>query len=193
MSSGGDSPFTLDPESPDWGNEDVMIEFIANSIPDFFFGLFAFVVAVLIVLKWGIKPVVSAIDAREARIASQIEQAEANNRRSAELQAELDRQLAGAEAKIAEMIRRAEAEGNEHKNRIVEAGRAEADRLRVRALRDIDTARHGAVVALREEVAVIATQVAEAVIRRNLDAQLQQELVQTAVTAYEEDVFGVQA
>lgn len=167
-----------------------MVEFIATSIPDFFFGLFAFIVSVLIVLKWGLKPVVQAIDAREKRIASQIEQAEANNRKASELQADLDRQLAGAEAKIAEMIRRAEAEGNEHKQRIIEEGRAEAERLRLRALRDIDAARHGAVVALREEVAVIATQVAESVIRRQLDAGLQAELVGTAVEAYERQVFS---
>ena len=170
-----------------------MIEFIFNSVPDFFFGLFAFIIAVLVVLKWGLKPVVSAIDAREARIASQLEQADATNRKAAELQAELDRQLSGAEAKIAEMIRRAEAEGNEHKQRIIEEGRSEAERLRVRALRDIDLARHEAVVSLREEVAVIATQVAESVIRRQLDASIQQELVGSAVEAYESRVHGVSA
>jgi len=170
-----------------------MVEFIANSIPDFFFGLFAFIVAVLIVLKWGLKPVVNAIDARDKQIASQIEQAEATNRKASELQAQLDTQLAGAEAKIAEMIRRAESEGNEHKQRIIEDGRAEAERLRIRALRDIDAARHTAVVALREEVAVIATQVAESVIRRQLDSALQGELVGSAVNAYEKQVFGVEA
>lgn len=170
-----------------------MLEFIYNSVPDFFFALLAFVVAVLVVLKWGLKPVVAAIDARDQRIASQLEQAETTNRKANELQAELDRQLKGAEAKIAEMIRRAEAEGNEHKQRIVEEGRAEADRLRVRALRDIDAARHGAVIELRREIAEIATQVAESVIRRELDTQLQGELVSTAVKAYEREMFGVGA
>ena len=170
-----------------------MVEFIYNSIPDFFFGLFAFVAAVLIVLKVGIKPVVSAIDAREKKIASQLNQAEETNRKAAELQADLDKQFAGAEAKIAEMIRNADAEGNEHKQRIIEDGRAEAERLRVRALRDIDAARHAAVVALREELAVISTQVAETVIRQKLDSSLQGELVGTAVDAYEKQVFGVEA
>ena len=60
-----------------------MVEFIFNSIPDFFFGLFAFVVMVVIVLKFGLKPVVSAIDTREKKIASQIEQAEATNLKAA--------------------------------------------------------------------------------------------------------------
>ena len=91
------------------------------------------------------------------------------------------------------MIRRAEAEGNEHKQRIIEDGREEAERLRVRALRDIDAARHSAVVALREELAVISTQVAESVIRKQLDNSLQGELVSTAVNAYEKEVFGVEA
>lgn len=170
-----------------------MLEFIYDSVPDFFFGLFAFIVAVLVVLKWGLKPVVAAIDAREQRIASQLDQAEATNRKAAELQHELDRQLKGAEAKIAEMIRRAEGEGNEHKQRIIEEGRDEAERLRVRALRDIDAARHGAVLELRKEMAAIATQVAESVIRRELDAGLQSELVSVAVEAYERDVHGVGA
>ena len=161
--------------------------------PTFSSGLFAFVAAVLIVLKVGIKPVVQAIDAREKKIASQLDQAEETNRKAAELQADLDKQFAGAEAKIAEMIRNAESEGNEHKQRIIEDGREEAERLRVRALRDIDAARHAAVVALREELAVISTQVAESVIRQKLDNSLQGELVSTAVDAYEKEVHGVEA
>ncbi|TVR13963.1 MAG: ATP synthase F0 subunit B [Planctomycetota bacterium] len=164
-----------------------MIEFIFNTVPDVVFSLLAFVIAGMVVLKWGIKPVVQAIDAREKRIASQLEQADAANAKAAELRADLDRQLAGAEAKIADMIRRAESEGNDHKQRIIEEGRVEAERLRRRAVRDIDNARHGAIVALREEVADIATQVAESVIRRELNADVQRDLVAAAVDAYEQD------
>jgi F-type H+-transporting ATPase subunit b len=159
--------------------------FIQQYLPDFFWSLTAFVVFVLIILKFGIKPVFTALDAREKKIADEVAEAERTFTRAKQLQAELDAQLKNAESRMTEMYRKAEREAEERKAVVLEQGRVAAEELRTRALRDIEAARHQAIVALRDEVAAIATEVAGRIVRSELNAQMHQELVGRAIDLYE--------
>jgi F-type H+-transporting ATPase subunit b len=79
----------------------------------------------------------------------------------------------------------ARRDGEAAKAQLVEHGRTEIEAIRTRALREIDAARSAAVINLRSEVAEIATSVAEKIIRQNLDAAKHEQLVATAIDAYE--------
>ena len=160
-------------------------EYIANYFPDFFWALSAFVVFVLIVFKFGLKPLTQAIDAREKKIADDLSQAEQSAAKAKELQANLDEQLAGAEAKISAMMTKATRDAEEQKAEILEAGRKEVENFRIRALREIDAARHEAIVGLRNEVADVATIVAERILKTELDETKHQELCARAIDKYE--------
>lgn len=164
--------------------------FLLNHANGFFYGLGAFIVFVIIIAKFGIKPIVSAIDARDAKIKAQLDEAEQTFAKAKELQANLDAQLSGTEAKIAEMLREAEKDGEEHKAKIVAEGGAEVELMRTRALREIEAARHEAILALRQEVADVSTIVAEKILHKELDAGSHQELVAEAVDSYEASFQG---
>jgi len=161
------------------------MEFLLNHAYSYFYGLAAFVVFAVILMKFGFKPIVEAIDRRDAKIKQQLDEAEATEAKARELRADLEKQLAGAEARIAELIAEGKREAEKHKGKIVADGQAEVDGMRHKALREIEAARHQAIVALRNEVADIATEVAEKILAAELDAGKHRQLVASAIEAYE--------
>lgn len=154
-------------------------------IPAFFWSLTVFIVFVLILLKTAVKPVVQAMDARDAKIKEQVANAEATHQKAVELQKDLDEQLAGAEAKIQDLMADARKSAEENKGKIIADGHAEVEALRTRALREIEAARHAAIVDLRAEVAEIATRVAGKILDDELDSTRHQALVAAAIDEYE--------
>ena len=162
------------------------MEFLFDQLPSFFWALAAFAIFVGVILKAGIKPIVAAVDARDARINEQMSQAEEAASKAQELQAKLDEQLSGAEAKIQDMLAEAKKDGEALKAALLDDGRKEVEELRHKTMREIDAARYQAIVALREEVAEVSTTVAEKILSKQLDAALHQELVADAVADYEQ-------
>ncbi len=161
------------------------MEFLLDHAYSYFFGLAAFLIFATVIAKVGIRPIVQAIDARESKLKLELKESEDAYTKAKQLKEQLDAQLRNAEAKIAEMMAEARRDGEAAKAQLVEHGRTELDAIRTRALREIDAARSAAVINLRAEVAEIATSVAEKIIRQNLDAAKHEQLVGTAIDAYE--------
>ena len=162
-----------------------MNELLQSNLASFIWGLSIFVVFILVLLKLGVKHVLAAVDAREAKIARELKESEEAYAKAKKIEADLDRQMKGAEAKIAEMIAEGRRDAETLKGKAVEAGRIEIDNTRNRALLEIEAARHSAIVQLKTAIADISIQVAEQVVREKLDAVRHETLVGRAVEAYE--------
>jgi F-type H+-transporting ATPase subunit b len=162
-----------------------MNEILQSYLASFLWSLSIFVVFVLILLKLGVKHVLAAVDAREAKIARELKESEDAYAKAKQLKEDLDRQMRGAEAKIADMIKEAAKDGEVIRSKAVETGREEIDAMRNRALREIEAARHTAIVQLKQAVAEISIQVAEKIVREKLDASKQEQVVGVALDAYE--------
>lgn len=160
------------------------MEFLLNHAYSFWFGFAAFLIFFVLLAKFAIKPIIAAIDAREAKIAHDLKESEDAYAKAKLLKDQLDAQLKSAEAKIAEMMAEARRDAESHKARLVEQGRAEIEATRGRAQRDIDAARQAAIVQLRAQIAEVATSVAEKVLRERLDSSKQEQLVAQAVETY---------
>jgi F-type H+-transporting ATPase subunit b len=167
---------------------DDKLPFLLNHANSFWYGLAAFVIFAFVIAKFGLKPIVQAIDARDQKIKDQLAAAEQTAARAKELQDKLNAELAGAEARITEMMNEARRDAEGNKAKVVEDGRREVDALRNKALREIEAARFQAVVAIRSEVAEVATVVAEKILRQELDAAKHQDLVGAAIDDYEAKV-----
>jgi F-type H+-transporting ATPase subunit b len=162
-----------------------MNEILTSNLAQFIWGLSAFVVFVLILFKVGIKHILAAVDAREARIRKDLSDAEyasveAKRQREAN---EIERKA--HEAKIAELMAEVRRDAEEHKSKLVEQGRQEIEAMRVRALREIEAARHAAVVDLRNVVAEVAVLVAEKAIGERLDVAKHEDLIRVAVERFD--------
>jgi F-type H+-transporting ATPase subunit b len=162
-----------------------MEEFFDSNLANFIWGCAAFVVFVLILFRLGVKHILAAIDAREAKIAKEIKEAESAYARAKKVQADVDAKFAAAESRISELMAEARRDAEEQRTQMVEKGRTEIEASRNRSLRDIDAARHAAVITLRQEIAEVSIQVAEKIVKERLDASKHEDLVAQAIDAYE--------
>ena len=137
--------------------------------------VFAVLMAVLGKYAWG--PIATGLKAREDRIRKDIADAEAARARAEATLKEYSARLATAEQQVRDMIAKATAEGETVAAGIRTRAQQEAEETRERALRDIDAARDQAVSQVHEQAAVLATSVAEKILRRNLNADDQRDLV----------------
>ncbi len=170
-----------------------MDQLLTSFAANFFWGLSAFVVFVLILIRLGVKPILEAVDAREAKIRQDLASAENVAQEAKKAKAQLEALIKSNEAKIAEMIGEARRDGEALKAKMIELGQTEAEAIRVRALREIEAARHAAVISLRAEVAEIVVLVAERAIHERLDAAKHENLVLEAISHYESKLTKVGA
>ncbi|MFM2090266.1 MAG: hypothetical protein RLZZ127_755 [Planctomycetota bacterium] len=161
-----------------------MIDVIYQRIPDFLWGLAAFITFVLILFRLGFKHVIAAIDARDRKIASDLKEAEDINAQAKSLKAELDAKMKAAEAKVTALMAEANRNAEAARSALVEKGRQEVEHLRHRALQDIDAARNAALIELRNQIADLVVVVAEKSIHERLDQAKQEALVESAIAAF---------
>jgi F-type H+-transporting ATPase subunit b len=137
--------------------------------------IFAILVAVLGKYAWA--PILSGLKAREDKIRKDIADAEAA-RKSAQAQLdEYNRQLATAEQKVRDMLSQATRDAENLATQIRARAQQESEETKERAIKDIDAARDQALSDIYQQTADLATRVAEKIIRRNLNADDQRDLV----------------
>jgi F-type H+-transporting ATPase subunit b len=137
--------------------------------------IFAILMAVLGKYAWG--PILTGLKAREDKIRKDIADAEAA-RKSAQAQLEeYNRQLATAEQKVRDMLSQAARDAESLAASIRARAQQESEETKERAIKDIDAARDQALSDIYQQTADLATRVAEKIIRRNLNADDQRDLV----------------
>ncbi len=139
--------------------------------------LLIFVCLLIVLGKFAWGPIVSGLKAREDKIRQDIADAEAASARAQATLNEYNAKLAEAETRVREMLSKAAADGEKLATAIRMQGQQEAEETRERAMRDIDAAREGAINEIYEQAATLATNVAEKILRRNLNAEDQKDLV----------------
>jgi F-type H+-transporting ATPase subunit b len=137
---------------------------------------------VFFVLKqkaWG--PILKGLSDREEKIRRDIEEAEAARARAEATQKEYQAQLATAEQKVRELLAKATADAEQVAATIRTQAQKDAQETKENALRDIDSARRSAVREVHEQAAVLATNVASKILRRNLNPDDQRDLVASSL------------
>jgi F-type H+-transporting ATPase subunit b len=137
--------------------------------------IFVVLLAVLYPTAW--KQVLAGLKAREQRIRTDIAEAEAARTRAEATLREYTAQLQTAENKVREMIASAAAEGEKIATGIRAHAQQEAEETKERAMKDIEAAKTQALSEIYEQTAVLATNVAEKILRRNLNPEDQRDLV----------------
>ena len=139
--------------------------------------LVVFVALVIILGKVAWKPIAKGLSAREAKIRTDIEQAEAARRGADAAKAEYAAQLAKAGDEVRAMLDKATADAQAAATRIRMQAQQEAEEAKERALKDIEASRRAAVAEIHEYAATLSTSIAEKILRRNLNVDDQRALV----------------
>ena len=137
--------------------------------------IFALLVVILRKYAWG--PILSGLKAREEKIRKDIADAEAARAKAEATLREYNQQLATAEQKTRDMLAAATRDAENLATQIRARAQQEAEETKERAIKDIDAARDQALSDIYQQTADLATRVAEKIIRRNLNADDQRDLV----------------
>jgi F-type H+-transporting ATPase subunit b len=142
--------------------------------------IFALLVAVLGKYAWA--PILTGLKAREEKIRKEIADAEAARAKADAALRQYNEQLASAEQKVRDMLSKATQDAENLATQIRTRAQQESEETKERALKDIDAARDQALSDIYQQTADLATRVAEKIIRRNLNADDQRELVNQSLS-----------
>ena len=183
--SGGGAHSNAEPGTRDGGHAGAEHE-KGELVPDFnktstwlsaIWVVIIFLILLAILYKTAWKNVLAGLKAREQRIRTDIAEAEAARTRAEATLREYNQQLASAEQRVRDLIAAAQTDAERIAAQIRVRGEQEAQESKERATKEIDAARKQALAEIYEQTAQLATSVAEKILRRNLNADDQRDLV----------------
>ncbi len=148
--------------------------------PDFKSALLVLVIflgVAIILYKTAWKNVLAGLKAREERIRSAISDADAARAKGEATLKEYNLQLQTAEAQVRDLLGRATLEAEKIAAGIRMHAQQEAEEIKEKAMKEIESSKTQALSEIYEQTASLATSVAEKILRRNLNADDQRDLV----------------
>lgn len=145
--------------------------------------IFCLLLAILGKYAWG--PIASGLKAREEKIRKDIADAEAARARSEATLAQYNQQLATAESQVRDLLTKAQADAEKIGTNMKMQAQQEAEEIKERATRDIDAARKAALADIYAQAADLSTGIASKILRRNLNADDQRDLVESSLRQFE--------
>lgn len=136
-----------------------------------------FLVLVFILYRTAWKNVLAGLNARERRIRGDIADAEAARVKAEQSLSEYNLRLSTAEGQVRDLMAKAQVDAEKIAAGVRMRAQQEAEEIKERAMKDIDAARQQALTEVYEQAANLATTVAEKILKRNLNADDQRDLV----------------
>jgi len=137
-----------------------------------------FLIFLFIIIKFGAKPIMNGLKAREERINSAIETAEKTKLEAEKLFLESEERINSAKEEMSQIV----AKGRHSAEEIIKKATDEADSLKKTklddAIREIEKSKNIALGELRKEVAQMAVDAAEKIIDANLGKDKHYQLVE---------------
>jgi F-type H+-transporting ATPase subunit b len=143
--------------------------------------IITFVIVVLVLKGAAWKPLVKALNDREEKIRSSLEQAAQAHQDAQRVLEENRKALAAAEEQSARIIREGRDMGERLKNELLEKAQSASRQMVEQAKEEIQREKDAALVQLREEVTDLAIAAAGKIIEANLDSSQQRKLVDAAI------------
>lgn len=144
-------------------------------------GGLAFAVLLVAMWKFALPPVRNMMKQREEHIRSDLERAEQARTEAESELAEYRRQLGNARNEAARIIEEARQAADEVRRQIRSQAEAEAAELRARAQQDVELATQRVTADLNRYVAELSVDLAERIVRRNLDRDAQIALIESYI------------
>lgn len=148
------------------------------------FSLIIFLGLAAVLLKFAWKPIMEGLDAREKRIADDIDNARLAKEQAQTQLVAYENQLAGANDEAAAVIAEAKVNAITAKDKIMAEAAAEAQRTRDRALAEIESAKNAAVRELAESSVDSAVDLAGSIVGRSLNKQDHAELIEKSIEQF---------
>ena len=139
-------------------------------------------IGLLVVLKkfaWA--PVIAAIDARENKMANDLAEAAKANEESKRLLAAHEAKMAEAAGEVRQLLDSARRDAEVQRQKVLVDAQAAAQSEKDRALREIQSAKNGALQEVAEKSVDTAVALAGRIVKRDLSAQDHSQLMNDAI------------
>ncbi len=139
--------------------------------------MFNFLVLLILLRAVAYKPFMNMLEKRKELIESSIAAAEEDKKQAEQLRASLQADLKRSREEAAAVMARAAKNAEDQAQQIIEAAKAEANRVKDSALVEIQREKEKAVSELRDQVATLSILVAGKIIDQKLNDDIQKDLV----------------
>ncbi len=147
-----------------------------------FWTVVTFILLLLVLKKFAWKPILTALDQREAAIKESLEKAENAKKDAQRVLDENQASLAKAEDEAKKIINQSREYAEKMKDQIVKDSKEQAKKIVEDASVEITRKKEAAFSELKSQIAEIAVQAAEKIIRENLDSESQKRIVDKYIT-----------
>ena len=142
----------------------------------FFWTLLAFLIVFYILRKFAWKPILSMLGEREQGIADSIATAERVREEMSQLKSENEKLLMQAREERTAMLREAKETRDKIVGEAKDLAKAEANKIIIDAQHQIEQQKNAALTAVKNEIGSLAIEVAEKILRKQLNAADGQEM-----------------
>ncbi|MCR9216210.1 MAG: F0F1 ATP synthase subunit B [Phycisphaerales bacterium] len=163
------------------------------NVPNFIAALLVFVAALLISNKMIWPKITGALDARDAKIRSEIEAAEKSRANADKALKDYESSLAEARAEAEKMIEQTKAEQVRLAADLKAKSEAELNQMRDSAKRNIEAAKRAAIADLYRESAQLAVKIAEKILEREVNAADHSRLIDETLAEVTSEYAGASA
>jgi F-type H+-transporting ATPase subunit b len=145
--------------------------------------VFSALLAVLGKYAWG--PIAAGLKAREDKIRNDIADAEAANKAAKATLDQYNKQLATAEQQVRDILNKAAQDAEKMATSMKMQAQQDVEEIKERATKDIEGARKAALNDIYAQAADLSTTIASKILRRNLNADDQRELVNSSLEQFQ--------
>lgn len=140
--------------------------------------IISFLVLFYILRRFAWNPLMDMMEERRNFIESNIAQAEKERQQAEQIKREYQEEMRKARQEAQEVIAKATKLSEERSAEILAGAHEEAEKIKKSALADIERERDLAIAQVKAQVADLSVSVAEKIIRKNLDAKTQEDLIE---------------
>ena len=140
-----------------------------------------FIILLFLLKTFAFKPLGKMLSDRQNMIESNIEAAEKDRQLAEQIKAEYEAEMQRTREMAQEIIQKATKAGEEQAVEVIENAKNEAKRLKDAAVVEIEREKEKAVGELRDQAATLAILVAGKILEKQLDGEVQREMVQEFV------------
>ncbi|CAG7634451.1 ATP synthase subunit b [Paenibacillus solanacearum] len=148
------------------------------TLSSFIFAIVAFGILMLLLSKYAFGPLMGIMEQRRKLVLDQMQNAEENRKQADALLAEQKAALEQVRNEAKQIMEQARVTSGKQAEDIIQQAKAEADRLKEEALREIANEKNLAIASLRNQVSAMSVMIASKIIEKQIDEKSQEQLVE---------------
>jgi F-type H+-transporting ATPase subunit b len=150
----------------------------------------AFVLLLVVLTKFVFRPLLNILEARQANIRNDLDQAESRRLEMERLQKDYETRLAQIEDEARDKIQQAIKQAEGIRDEILTKARAESEQVLAAGRADIERDRIRSMAQMRNEIADLAIHAAQSVVGKNLSTEGHDQLISQALSTFKDDGHG---